>query len=359
MIKTLTEKIDHLLREKRYDQIIDLLNDNKDAITQSNELSYLYYLFEINAEEYKENTGVGIIADKNSVDEIIDVFYSLKRMVQRTAYCNEYDATAVLRYMNTIKATSKELLWTINSSTINPAETLSKIRGEYIHKEESEYIPKNEYDNVGIDFIICSNDPGELDETIFYINRLNVPSGVTVNVLSIVDAASICQGYNEGMQASSARYKVYLHQDVRIIDKDFIPRLIDLFMDNKGVGLIGLIGTNSFPKDGAMWSIDRYGAVLETHVHETLELRNYADSKNIDAVVCDGFLLATQYDLPWREDLFDGWDMYDASQCMEFIRAGYGVMIPYQEKAWCLHDCGFVHLRNYERYRNIFLKEYA
>ena len=25
----------------------------------------------------------------------------------------------------------------------------------------------------------------------------------------------------------------------------------------------------------------------------------------------DGLLMATQYDIPWREDLFDGWDFYD------------------------------------------------
>jgi hypothetical protein len=56
--------------------------------------------------------------------------------------------------------------------------------------------------------------------------------------------------------------------------------------------------------------------------------------------IVDGLLMATQYDLPWREDLFPGWHFYDASQCMEFQKAGYSIAIPNQETPWCLHDSG-------------------
>jgi hypothetical protein len=58
--------------------------------------------------------------------------------------------------------------------------------------------------------------------------------------------------------------------------------------------------------------------------------------------VVDGLLMVTQYDLPWREDLFQSWHFYDASQCMEFAKAGYTVAVPKQEKPWCLHDSGIV-----------------
>ncbi len=54
----------------------------------------------------------------------------------------------------------------------------------------------------------------------------------------------------------------------------------------------------------------------------------------------DGMLMATQYDLPWREDLFMRWDSYDASQSQEFIRHGYQVVVPAMDHPWCLHDCG-------------------
>ena len=73
----------------------------------------------------------------------------------------------------------------------------------------------------------------------------------------------------------------------------------------------------------------------------------------------DGLFLATQYDLPWREDLFPGWHYYDLSQCMEFTRAGYEIAIPRQEKPWCLHDSGITPMdESFHEAREAFLRIY-
>ena len=37
--------------------------------------------------------------------------------------------------------------------------------------------------------------------------------------------------------------------------------------------------------------------------------------------------MATQYDIDWDEQNFDGWHFYDASQCMKFNRL-YNIVIP-------------------------------
>ena len=67
----------------------------------------------------------------------------------------------------------------------------------------------------------------------------------------------------------------------------------------------------------------------------------------IEVEASDGLLMVTQYDFPWRDDLFDKWDFYDVSQSLEFIRHGYKVVVPYMETPWCIHDDGFVNLKNY------------
>ena len=73
----------------------------------------------------------------------------------------------------------------------------------------------------------------------------------------------------------------------------------------------------------------------------------------------DGFLMATSVDIPWREDIFDGWDFYDMSQSMEFRRHGYLLAVPDQKQPWCLHDDGKVlSLLNYNHYRKLFIEEY-
>ena len=207
-------------------------------------------------------------------------------------------------------------------------------------------------------FIICTNDERKYAECEAYIKRLSVPEGYTLDILTITGAESMCSGYNAGMQASSAKYKIYMHHDVFILEKKFLYYLLERFEADVQIGMIGMVGSAEVPASGVMWDAERYGSLCETHVHETVRMENYKEKEDMEVALIDGFLMATQYDLPWREDIFDKWDFYDASQSMEFHRAGYKVVVPYQERPWCLHDCGYVNLRNYDGEREKFVREY-
>ena len=206
-------------------------------------------------------------------------------------------------------------------------------------------------------FIICSNDDLYTEECIYYIAHLYVPEGYHVDVLTIQDAVSMTAGYNEGMNASDAKYKVYLHQDVFIINRDFIQDIIDIFTKDESIGMIGMVGAQKLPDSGIMWEKERCGAFYGWTIFET---RNFhlSEEKLTEVEVADGFLMATQYDISWREDLFDKWDFYDCSQCKEFARQGYKVVVPAQEEPWCIHDGGMANLKNYDGERQKFIKEY-
>ena len=73
-------------------------------------------------------------------------------------------------------------------------------------------------DDKKICFIMCVNDAALMDEAIYYLNRLEVPEGYVTDLLTIEGAPSMAEGYNEGMRSSDAKYKIYLHQDVFIIE---------------------------------------------------------------------------------------------------------------------------------------------
>ena len=66
----------------------------------------------------------------------------------------------------------------------------------------------------------------------------------------------------------------------------------------------------------------------------------------------------TRTDIPWREDLFDGWDFYDISQCLEMQRAGYKVVVPFQEEPWCYHDNTYSKMQNHYKYCERMVAEY-
>ena len=212
-----------------------------------------------------------------------------------------------------------------------------------------------------IAFIMCVNDDNLYKKSTSYINSLLVPDKFSIEIIDVRNQTSMTKGYNEGLKKSDAKYKVYLHQDVFITNSNFIIEIINIFNEHKNIGLLGVIGSKNMHKSGIWWRSSRkVGTVYDSHkgVIDLLDFR-IKDKETIEYVsAVDGLIMITQYDIPWREDLFDGWHFYDISQCLEFQKKNYEVAVPYQNIPWCIHDCGIVKLTDYDKYRAIFLREY-
>ena len=119
-----------------------------------------------------------------------------------------------------------------------------------------------ELDRNKVAFITCVNDDDMYSECLLYLKSLHIPDGITVEYIPIYNAHSMCAGYNEGAQQTSAYYKIYLHQDVLIVNKNIIADLLAIFED-KTVGLVGMIGCRSLPRSGVWWDgLRTYGRVL-------------------------------------------------------------------------------------------------
>lgn len=206
-------------------------------------------------------------------------------------------------------------------------------------------------------FIICSSDRLYTEECLYYIRHLNIPNGYQVDALTVEDAGSMTEGYNEGMRASDAKYKVYLHQDTFIVNPDFIHDFVSIFQQDDRIGMIGMIGSPELPSSGIMWEGDRCGAIyVPAYNKDALFRAGESNLTEVEAI--DGLLMITQYDIPWRKDIFDKWDFYDCSQSQEFIRCGYKVVVPELKEPWCLHDSTISYLTSYDEERRKFIREY-
>lgn len=212
-------------------------------------------------------------------------------------------------------------------------------------------------------FIMCTNDRMYAEECIHYIRHLEVPEGMQINALTVEDALSMTSGYNEAMENSNARYKIYLHQDTFIVNPHFIADVLNVFNMDDRIGMLGMVGAFRMPSSGIMWQQERVAAIYSSHIFETHTFVHQPEKGVVrnayyEVEAIDGLLMATRYDIPWREDLFTGWDFYDASQSMEFIRAGYKVVVPRMREPWVLHDSGYVDLSRYEESRLKYVAEY-
>ena len=183
-----------------------------------------------------------------------------------------------------------------------------------------------------------------------YLSELLIPDDFEVEVIEVRDAVSMTAGCNEGMHQSDAKYKVYLHQDVFIKNRNFIYDIVSLFQKDARIGMIGMVGTPYMEKKGIMWEGVRFGGFyrLQEYIDKGL-IRCFfpLETGYMEVEAVDGLLIATQYDLPWREDIFHKWDFYDVSQSFEFLRAGYKIVIPGQKPEWYIHDCGAIDLFQY------------
>ena len=217
-------------------------------------------------------------------------------------------------------------------------------------------------------FIVCTNDALRMQECRRYIQRLIVPEGWCADVTAISDARSMTEGYNRAAhlhpgdeaQTKDVPVRIYLHQDVYIVNPYFLLNLLTVFETHPDVMLLGMAGTPELNESGIMWAGTYIGNVY-TPTDEPYEAERLDASCTVtDADSVDGYLMVTRADIPWREDLFDGFDFYDVSQSREFATRGLRVAVADQKTPWCVHDDGrILSLARYDHYRRIFLEHYA
>ena len=148
-----------------------------------------------------------------------------------------------------------------------------------------------------IAFIICVNNEMYLEECCAYIERLAVPQGYEVEVFPVWDSSSMCQAYNIGMNASDAKYKVYIHQDVFIVEENFLNKIVYIFRENEDVGMIGMVGAESIPKTGVFFNSYNVGKVEMIEPDMPYFYVAGKDKKELmDVLAVDGMLMATQVD---------------------------------------------------------------
>lgn len=209
-----------------------------------------------------------------------------------------------------------------------------------------------------IAFILSVNNAQETEECLRYINRLEVPEGYEIDVITIQEASSMAEAYDVAMRTSEAKYKIYLHQDVFLIYPKMLEDMLKIFQSNEKIGLMGSIGNSCMPENavaGMSWDT---GKLLQNQVPRQVEYPWKSEESYHEVDVVDGLFIATQYDIDWRKDIFDGWDFYDISQCYEMKRKGYKVVVPRQEKYWCYHDNLYSKMIDFDKYRIKFIQEY-
>ncbi|WP_022749540.1 glycosyltransferase [Lachnobacterium bovis] len=195
-----------------------------------------------------------------------------------------------------------------------------------------------EYDEKKIAIIFCTNDNRMRLECEAYIKTLDIPKDFSLEVIEVINAKSMASGYNAAILNTNAKYKLYIHHDVWLIEENILIDAVEVLQQNQDVNLLGVAGSAKINKNG-FWFEKRdidYGFVKVVQNHEAQTVESSHIGKNLriigkandniilySAKAIDGVFLFTNKDVPWREDIFDHWHYYDISECIEYIYRGY------------------------------------
>ena len=190
--------------------------------------------------------------------------------------------------------------------------------------KDQEIQPQNEVvqDAKKIAVIVARQGEELPQDLLMSIRLLEQPEGFTMELVEVEGKAGMAAAYGQAMEASAAKYKIYLDERVRILDPRLLVRIIRLFEKHADLGVVGISGTKLLPPDGIAFHSTRRISSLRLGEDARIVSWGTVLGEAEDVFAVDGFLMATQSDLPWRGDLFHGGAFFDAAQCLEFRRQG-------------------------------------
>ena len=188
-----------------------------------------------------------------------------------------------------------------------------------------------------------------------YLSAIDVPQGYEVELIEVSAHERVADVYQHAMEQSDAKYKIYLAPGSILLRLNFFEEMLRVF-EEPAIGIMGIVGTTQLSTSGELGASPMLkGRLLytdDTAFHGAAVERA---TEEVMAVSSD--LIATQYDIPWRSDLFHSNCFFAEAQCIEFRRKGYRTVVPQQDAPWLL-----TRKRAYaadEESRNMFLDTYS
>lgn len=154
-------------------------------------------------------------------------------------------------------------------------------------------------------FVIYCVDERSAWECKFYIERLLVPKGFEIELVYIKDVESIEELQKLAGRKSEAEYKVYIDQNILIVNKFFLYEVLMRFQEYPDIGTIGVWGSSKAEENDLgrilLWSEEGISEVTGT------------SEKDRDAVYVSEILFVTRGE-------------------------GRSIILK-QDCSWCIYDC--------------------
>lgn len=131
------------------------------------------------------------------------------------------------------------------------------------------------------------------------------------DVVEVATASNLMAAYNRGTMMARHRVKVYIHDDLEILEpRRFVEQLEEAFSD-PAVGMVGAIGSTTLNRL-PWWHEPEIVGMIRHGRNEGLvsEYGNPIEGP-VEVAAVDGIVYATREDLWLPEEMYRGFHMYD------------------------------------------------
>ena len=178
-----------------------------------------------------------------------------------------------------------------------------------------------------ISAVVCSRS-----STAFELVRRNLlrTAATAIEVIRIDNehaGLGICEAYNRGVSQAQGDIIVFLHEDVFHLEIGWGPNLMQKFMGDASLGVVGVAGTQALFADPPLWSWAGRPWLFGKVVHELDAGERFfmtvfsPDSGDRDVVALDGCWLAVRKQVfahaSFDSQAFPGFHFYDIDLCMQ------------------------------------------
>ena len=194
-----------------------------------------------------------------------------------------------------------------------------------------------------IDFIICYSNEKCLNKCVACIEELIVPEGYQTEIIGVTKAENLAEAYNALMNESDAQYKVYLQENVYIVNRNFLIETIEEFECDTSIGMLGILGQESNNTEYGEWNCGSVAIINDNRSDKILE-KNERQGMYVECL--NGLLLMTSIDVNWKSLVSGPNGYFDIEHSKAVRNKGCTLKVPYQTEPWCVYESGF---SEYER----------
>ncbi len=211
-----------------------------------------------------------------------------------------------------------------------------------------------------VSIIMCSIDAARLAAaSASYRERF---AGFAHEIIAIGDARSLSEGFNRGARQAAGEILIFSHDDVQLLTPDFATRLHAHLQTWDGVGVCGSsrLASGYWAGCGQPYL---HGHIVHQAPGETeLSVMIAGCQSRVHQVQClDGVFVAVRRQvweaIPYDEQLFDGFHLYDLDFSFRASLAGFRLGVPLD--LTLLHRSLGSFRKDWSRYAGVFERKFA